>query len=98
MSASENGPIWDELAMALHAPTLRFIPVAGLAFSATVMTLFGIAQRVHRGFWWWAVAQWLVTLGLLLCTIHGSALEILPLAGLLLLQWPVVTLVGLRRF
>lgn len=84
--------------MALHLPTLLFVSVAMLTLSACAVTLFGCTLRVYRGFWWWPVAQWLAVLGLALHTLHESYPEIQPLANALLLQWPVLTLTGLRRF
>lgn len=84
--------------MSLHLPTLLFVCIAMLALSASAMTLFGCTQRVYRGFWWWASAQWLATLGLLLYAVGHEHPTVQPLAHLLLLQWPILTLAGLRRF
>src|ERR1700704_1004616 len=56
--------------MTLHLPTLNFISIAMLAMSAGIMTLFGSSGRVYRGFWWWAAAQWLLALGLLLHSLR----------------------------
>ena len=84
--------------MTLDLPTLLYVSVAMMATSAALMTLFGRTQRVYRGFWCWTAAQWLGTLGLVLHTFSNSNPELLPLANLLLLQWPVVTLLGVRRF
>ena len=84
--------------MTLHLPTLNFISIAMLAMSAGIMTLFGSGGRVYRGFWWWAAAQWLLALGLLLHTMRDSYPSVLPAANLLLMQWPIVLLAGMRRF
>jgi diguanylate cyclase (GGDEF)-like protein len=84
--------------MALHLPTLVFVCIAMLALSASVMTLFGCTQRVYRGFWWWTTAQWLAALGLLLYAGAQEHPVLQPVAHVLLLQWPVLTLGGLRRF
>jgi len=84
--------------MNLHLPTLLIVCIAAVATSAGVMTLYGATQRVYRGFGWWVSAQWLLALGCLLQLFRDSAPELLPLANLLLLQWPVVVLGGLRRF
>ena len=84
--------------MTLHLPTLLFVCITMLAMSASVMTLFGTTQRTYRGFWWWASAQWLATLGLLLYAVGQGQPMLEPLANLLMMQWPVLTLVGLRRF
>jgi diguanylate cyclase (GGDEF)-like protein len=84
--------------MDLHLPTLLTVCVAAVATSAGVMTLYGSTQRVYRGFGWWVLAQWLLALG---CTLHlfrDTRPELLPLANLLLLQWPIVVLAGMRHF
>jgi diguanylate cyclase len=84
--------------MTLHLPTLLYVCIAVLAMSAGVMTLFGATQRSYRGFWWWTAAQWLLTLGLLLQAFRDSHPAVLPLSNLLLMQWPIVVLAGMRRF
>ena len=84
--------------MNLHLPTLMIVCVAALAASAGVMTLYGGTQRTYRGYWWWVSAQWLLALGCVLHLFRDSAPNLLPLANLLLLQWPVVVLVGTRHF
>ena len=84
--------------MTLHLPTLNFISIAMLAMSAGIMTLFGTTGRVYRGFWWWVAAQWLLALGLLLHALRDSHPSLHPVAGLLLLQWPIVVLAGMRHF
>lgn len=84
--------------MTLHLPTLLFVCVAALATSAGVLTLFGATQRTYRGFWWWVGAQWLLTFGCALQFWRDAAPAVLPLANLLMLQWPIVVLAGIRRF
>lgn len=84
--------------MTLHLPTLLVVCVAAVAASAGVMTLYAGTQRTYRGFGWWIAAQWLLALGCLLQMFRDDAPELLPLANLLLLQWPVVVLGGMRRF
>jgi diguanylate cyclase (GGDEF)-like protein len=82
----------------LHLPTLLLVCVAALATSAGVLTLFGATQRTYRGFWWWVAAQWLLTLGCALQLWRDAAPGLLPLANLLMLQWPIVVLAGIRRY
>ncbi len=84
--------------MTLHLPTLLVVCVAAVAVSAGVMTLYAGTQRTYRGFGWWIAAQWLLALGCLLQMFRDDTPELLPLANLLLLQWPVVVLGGMRRF
>ena len=85
-------------AMILHPPTLLFCSVLAMVLSAGLMTLFGLSQRVYRGYGWWTAAQWLSALGLALQLFRDTAPELLPLSNLLLLQWPVTVMAGLRRF
>ncbi|MFT3665919.1 GGDEF domain-containing protein [Piscinibacter sp.] len=84
--------------MTIHLPTLLVVCVVAVAASAGVMTLYAATQRTYRGFGWWIAAQWLLALGCLVQMFRDSAPELLPLANLLLLQWPVVVLGGMRRF
>jgi diguanylate cyclase (GGDEF)-like protein len=84
--------------MSLHLPTLMTVCIAALAISAAVMTLHGLTQRTYRGYGWWLTAQWLLALGCLVHLFRDSAPELLPLGNLLLLQWPIVVLAGMRRF
>ena len=84
--------------MTVHQPTLLFACIAMLALSAAVMTLFGLTQRTYRGYWWWTAAQWLLTLGLVMHALRGLYPALLPIAQLLLLQWPISMLAGLRIF
>ena len=84
--------------MSLHLPTLMTVCIAALATSAAVMTLHGLTQRTYRGYGWWVAAQWLLALGCLLHLFRDSSPELLPLGNLLLLQWPIVVLAGMRRF
>ncbi len=84
--------------MSLHLPTLMIVCIAALATSAAVMTLHGLTQRTYRGYGWWVAAQWLLALGCVLHLFRDSSPELLPLGNLLLLQWPIVVLAGMRRF
>jgi diguanylate cyclase (GGDEF)-like protein len=84
--------------MSLHLPTVLILGFAVLALSAAGMTLFGATQRVYRGFWWWTAAQWLLALGFLMQLFRGTQPELIPMSELLMLQWPVVVLGGMRRF
>ena len=84
--------------MSLHLPTLMTVCIAALATSAAVMTLHGLTQRTYRGYGWWVAAQWLLALGCVLHLFRDRAPELLPLGNLLLLQWPIVVLAGMRRF
>jgi diguanylate cyclase (GGDEF)-like protein len=84
--------------MTLHLPTLLYTCIGALALSAGLITLFSSKLRTYRGFWFWTAAQWLLATGLLLQSWHQAVPALLPLSTLLLLQSPIVILVGLRRF
>lgn len=79
-----------------HADTL-FIAAAALAVAAASLTGFGLRRQRYRGWLWWVGAIWLTTLGALIAAGSRGALA-QALASLLLMQWPVVTLIGLRQF
>jgi diguanylate cyclase (GGDEF)-like protein len=77
------------------------LPVAAAilaALAAGVMTLATTSHGRHRGYSVWLLAQWLAVVGLGLHAIDDPPPAIAALAQLLLLQWPVTLLLGLRRF
>ncbi len=84
--------------MALHPPTLLFVCALALLLSAAAMTWFGVRQTCYRGHWFWVAAQWLLGAGLTLQVVAPASDLVLAAAQLLLLQWPVCVLAGLRRF
>jgi diguanylate cyclase (GGDEF)-like protein len=85
--------------MSFHLPTLMLYSAALMAVAALGMTLFGAAQRVYRGYWWWVLAQWLATAGVALqAGWLPSSGPWVPVMHALLLQWPVLMLSGVRRF
>ena len=67
------------------------------AAAAASLTAFGLRRDRHAGWWWWLAAMWLTTLGAALAALAPGAWGQV-LAPPLLLQWPLVTLMGLRRF
>lgn len=75
---------------------MLWVAAAATGLTALSLTAFGQRLQRHRGWHWWTAALWLVAAGIA-ATASGAAALKLP-AMLLLLQWPVVTLVGLRRF
>ncbi|MED5618569.1 GGDEF domain-containing protein [Ideonella sp. BN130291] len=85
--------------MDIHLPTLLLFSTALMLLAAGVMTVFGSVQRVYRGYWWWVSAQWLSCAGVALqAGLLPSSPAAVAMMHALLLQWPVITLVGLRRF
>jgi diguanylate cyclase len=75
---------------------LLFATVAQAAAAAS-LTAFGLRRDRHPGWWWWLAAMWLTTLGAALAALAPGRWGTV-LAPPLLLQWPLVTLMGLRRF
>ncbi len=82
--------------MSSFADVLIFASAA-LAVASGAMTAFGLRRQRYAGWLWWVAAMWLITLGTLLgALLPGPASALL--AEPLLLQWPLTTLIGLRRF
>jgi diguanylate cyclase len=84
--------------MALHPPTLIFVCALALLLAAAAMTWFGLRQTCYRGHWFWVGAQWLLGAGLALQVLAPPSDLVSAISQLLLLQWPICVLAGLRRF
>lgn len=82
----------------IHLPTLMLLSVVVMGSTAAIMTVFGLSQRVYRGYWWWLAAMWLATLGAALHGIRGAWPAAAVPACLLVMAWPVLIITGLRRF
>ena len=83
--------------MALDLNTLLYACIAAALLAAAVLSFFGATQGTHPGFAWWAAAQWLLVAALLLAALFGAHDFVAAAVGLLLLQWPIVVLAGMRR-
>ncbi len=86
------------LAMTLHPPSLLLACLVALLLAATVLTGTGWHGRDHRGRRWWVSAQWMLLAGLALQITMPASVPVAWLAHLLVLQWPISVLAGLRRF
>ncbi len=79
------------------APESSLFAAGVLALAAGSVTAFGLRRPRYAGWAWWVAALWLTAAGVALAALvpgdWGDAL-----ATPLLLQWPLVTLIGLRRF
>lgn len=84
--------------MELHLPTLLLVCAAVLGLAASVLHGAALTQAVYRGHTFWVWATWGLTLGVALESLREQAPGASLAAHLLLLQWPVVVLMGLRRF
>lgn len=79
--------------LAADVPYLAF----AVAAAAGSLTAFGMGRPRYAGWGWWVAAIWLVAAGIVAAAALPPPLGP-ALATPLLLQWPVVTLIGLRRF
>jgi diguanylate cyclase len=70
---------------------------AALGVASSALTAFGLRRQRYAGWLWWIAAMWLTTLGVLIGALFPGRVGTL-LATPLLLQWPLMTLMGLRRF
>jgi diguanylate cyclase (GGDEF)-like protein len=84
--------------MLLHPPTLLVAVSAALALSSAAAATIGVRQRLRRGIWWWVGANIALAAALVLHSLGDRDAMFGPLAALFALQWPIVTLAGLRRF
>ena len=67
-----------------------------LAVASVSLSVFGERQKRYDGWRWWMWAMWVTTLGAVLAALWQGPVGA-KVAGLLLMQWPVLTLIGLRR-
>ena len=102
-SAAPVPPLVPVVPATSAAPELLAFAAVVLALAAAACTGFGLRRERSRGFAWWVLALWLTTAGVLLAAI-GAATGAAgqhrygPLAAVLLMQWPVTTLLGMRLF
>lgn len=83
--------------MEMSAQSLWAASAATAAASAS-LTLFAVRRRRDQGWVWWLAAQWGVTLALLLVPAASGSRWAGLLAELMLLQWPLACLAGVRHF
>jgi hypothetical protein len=83
--------------MVLDLNTLLYVGVAATTLAAGVLSLFGATQGTHNGFRFWVAAQWVLAAALLLHAVFGTHELVVPLVRMLVLQWPIVVLIGMRR-
>jgi diguanylate cyclase (GGDEF)-like protein len=71
---------------------------AMLIVSASALSAIDLTQRTYRGFQWWTGALWLNAAGAAAIALLEGAHTALPLAQLMFVPWPLLCLMGLRRF
>jgi diguanylate cyclase (GGDEF)-like protein len=81
----------------LHSIDLPAMAAMVLAVAALSLTAAGLRQPRYRGFEWWVAALWLTAGGAAGAMATPARSGLLLCQGLLM-QWPVLVLVGLRRF
>ena len=92
-----QGPRLARIPSMRSADVILLFAGAVLAVAALSLTAFGVRRQRYAGWAWWVAAMWLTLLG----TLAGALLPRpvgAALAAALLLQWPLLTLIGLRRF
>ena len=73
-----------------------WIAACANAVAALALTLLG--RQPQRGWRLWQAGSWMGTAGIAGVALAGHNPVLLALAQLLLLQWPMLALVGMRRF
>ena len=84
--------------MLVHPPSVLFAVAALLLLASGAAAWLGFRQQSRRGSRWWLAANVILAIGLVLQAAVDPIGEGAPLAALCALQWPIVTLAGVRRF
>jgi hypothetical protein len=82
----------------LHSTSLLVAASASLAIASAAAAAIGVRQRQRRGVWWWIAANLGLAGALATHALEDQNDLLAPIAAVLGLQWPVVTLVGMRRY
>ncbi len=82
----------------LHTTSLLVAASASLAIVSATAATIGVRQRQRRGVWWWIAANLGLAAGLGVHALEEQNDLLAPIAAVLALQWPIVTLVGMRRY
>jgi diguanylate cyclase len=78
-------------------PSLLFA-TATTAVSAAALSAFRMTQRTYLGYAWWSGALWLNAAAAALVTLLDAAPRSSAWAQLLFVPWPLLCVLGLRRF
>ncbi len=84
--------------MLLHSNSLLVAASASLVVASAAAAAIGVQQRLRRGVWWWIAANVLLAGALASHALEDQTILLAPLAMALALQWPIITLTGMRRF
>jgi diguanylate cyclase len=97
--ATDHGSRVRKITATMHTPTdALWIAAVALAVAAIALTVIGRRQRQYRGWRCWVAALWMVTAAATLAALGGDRPLVAWAVQALLLPWPVLTLIGLRRF
>lgn len=77
---------------------MMWLCAAVLAVAASALSAFERAHRSCRGFHWWTGALWLNAAGACLIALLDSTQGAPPLLQWVFVPWPLLSLLGLRRF
>ncbi len=84
--------------MLVHPPSVLVTVAALLLLASGAAVSLGFRQQSRRGSRWWLAANGILMTGLILQAVVDPVGEGAPIAALCALQWPIVTLAGVRRF
>jgi len=92
-AAADNFPM-----PSLHSPTLLVAFAIVVAVASVVSLAVHRQQQGRRGARWWLVANAVLAAALVAQAISAPGEIGTPIAAVLALQWPILTLAGIRRF
>jgi diguanylate cyclase (GGDEF)-like protein len=81
-----------------HSPSALIVAATGLALGALALVRASWRQHRFRGWPWWVAALATGSLALVLIAFGSGAVGPPSAAQLLLLAWPVLASIGMRRF
>jgi diguanylate cyclase (GGDEF)-like protein len=84
--------------MPLHPPTLLIAFGAILLLATGASGSLALTQQSRRGGHWWLASNAFLTAALIVQALADPEGPGAPIAAFFALQWPVVTLAGIRRF
>jgi diguanylate cyclase len=84
--------------MPLHPPTLLIAFGAILLLATGASGSLALTQQSRRGAHWWLASNAFLTAALIVQALADPEGPGAPIAAFFALQWPVVTLAGIRRF
>jgi diguanylate cyclase (GGDEF)-like protein len=82
----------------LHSPTLLVAFAIVVALASVISLAVHRQQQGRRGAHWWLVANALLAAALIVQATSEPGEIGTPIAAMLVLQWPILTLAGVRRF